>query len=520
MPVTLCFALFFHPAQADKISHPRAFIAKGDLYAERNQAKQALHYYFKTAQLPIVDNNALFQRIAVFKIARIMANSNRPQQALAYYQQAFEYSNDFTDKAAALQGIAKMQFWLGQYVRAERTYRLLLSYPLSPTEHELALAGLVKSLAYYDRPRRAYRFIPSSLSYKTPELVIAASQASLWSDWADLTRTILSTYQPITKQLPKASALGRDLQDLQWQTNLATNPNNLTPSVFSSHDSEDFNKTRELLDYTHYWQQTAQTSVGLEALTYTQSHPHREQAEGLYLGQTLRPTRDIILHGQIEPMHFKNTSLYSRSNWDPLFWEGHGSYTPTDQLSFRLLALKEVIETFSAFQDKITDNQYATSVALHPLPYLEIDGAYSRLDMSDTNHRNVYFISSTALIMPSVGLSATGSLRDYTDRFTSPAYFSPHEYKAGTLLLRLGRRLGATWHYYLDGGVGRQYVIARPGSAAAGSLTYQWGLGITGPLSKCLVLKAYYADLHQASAFLDSKDYHYQYGGIGITLLL
>ena len=449
-----------------------------------------------------------------------MTITDNPQQALNYYQQAFQSSQHIIDKKYALFGIAKMQFWLGQYVRAEATYRLLLTYNLNAKEHELALAGLVKSLAYYDRPRSAYHLIPNDLVFTTPELVIAASQASSWSNWSDITKSTLIKYQPITKNINLRTSLGKDLQDLQWQTKLATTPHVITPTVFYSHDSENFDKTRSILNYSYYWSQLAQTTTGIEYIVYTQNAPNRLDASGFYIGQTLRPTRDVIIQGQIEPTEYKNLTPTVRSNWAPILWNANASYTPTDYLSLRVLALREVLETFAAFDDRLFDNQFSAAATINPLPYVQFNGSYSRLNISDSNHRNSFFLSSNVLVWPSYGLTATGTLREYTDEFTSPDYFSPYNYKAANIMLKVGRKLGATWHYYVDGGVGRQFIIPRPGEPTAASPTYQFGLGITGPINSWLVFNAYYADVHQASAFLDSPEYHYQYGGISLNIMM
>lgn len=140
--------------------------------------------------------------------------------------------------------------------------------------------------------------------------------------------------------------------------------------------------------------------------------------------------------------------------------------------------------------------------------------------MSDTNHRNIYYFSSTVPVLPDYGINATGIFREFTNKFTSPNYFSPDTYTAGTLLLKMSRRLGVTWHYYVDGGGGRQFIKPQPGEATSSSPIYQWGFGITGPINSYLILNAYYADMHQASAFLDSPGYHYQYGGVSLNILM
>jgi hypothetical protein len=183
------------------------------------------------------------------------------------------------------------------------------------------------------------------------------------------------------------------------------------------------------------------------------------------------------------------------------------------------LGLREVIETFPAFVNHITDNQISSSLTLNPLPYVTLNGAYSRLDMSDTNNRNVYHASANAFILPTYGVSLTGIFREFNDKFTTPNYFSPNNYKAASLILKWNRRLGATWHYYIDGGGGRQFIQPQPGEPTAASPIYQYGFGITGPINKYLIFSAYYADMHQASAFLDSPGYHYQYGGVSLNVL-
>ena len=486
------------------------------------QAENALHLNNGQQAYALI-KNYLHQKedVRLYLIAAdSMVSTNQPQKALLYYQHALQLSHATSEKINILFSIARMQFWLGHYVSADKTYQLLLKYNLNPQEHELALAGRVKSLAYYDRPRTAYHIIPTNLVFTTPELVIAASQAASWANWADISKSTLTTYQPITNNINLQSSLGKDLQDLQWQTKLATSPGVLTPSFFSSHDSENFDKNRVLVDYSRYWSQLSQTSVGLDYISYTQNNPNKLNARGVYLGQIVRPTRDLIFRGQIEPIEYKNLTPFEQKNWSPFLWAANASYTPNDYVSLRLITLKEVVETFPAFANQITDNQYAAAVTVNPLPYVQLNGSYAKLHFSDTNDRNSGFLSSTVAILPSYGISATGILRRYTDKFTSPNYFSPHEYWADAFSLKLSRKLGTTWHYYLDGGVGRQFIVSQPDSSTAESPTYQWGLGVTGPINKWLILNAFYADVRQASAFLDSPGYHYQYGGVSLNFMM
>ena len=451
--------------------------------------------------------------------AQSMSVADQPQQALYFYQQAYRLSHRDVERIPSLLGIAKMQFWLAHYVRAAATYRSILNYKLTSQGYQQALAGLVKSLAYYNRPRRGVHAIPCGLDLKTPALVIAAAQATLWADWADLTKHILTKYKPIIDNIPLNTGLGSDLQDLKWQTKLATSLHVVTPSLFVSSDSETFNKKRMTVDYTHYWNQSMQTSLGPDYIVYKQNPGLQTAATGFYFEQTLRPTRNLILRGQIEPIAYKNSTPSKEGSWDLMLWKASSLYRPNDMVSLQLLALKEVVETFPAFSNRITGNQYAGVLNLNPLPYVQLNGSLSKLDFSDQNVRPGYFLAASWLMLPNVGLSTTGILRGYSNRVRSPNYFSPNQYKAESLLFKLGRKFGPTWHYYLDGGFGRQYITPLPNTPTNSSPTYQWGLGMNGPLTSSIVLNVYFADSRQASAFIDSPDYHYQYGGISLSFM-
>ena len=456
---------------------------------------------------------------STFIAAQSMSNSEQPQKALLFYQQAYRLSHNNAEKVSSLFRIASMQFWLAQYERASATYQSILHYKLAPQEYQQALSGVVKSLAYANRPRRAVHAIPCDLTFKSPELVVAAAQATLWADWPFLTKRILIKYKSIIDRIPLNSRLGKDLEDLKWQTKLLTGPNVITPSLFISNDSETFNKKRTTANYTHYWNQTMQTSLGPDYLVYRQHNDFKLDATGFYFEQIMRPTQDLILRGQIEPITYKNSTFNQQGQWSPMLWQTSGLYRPNDIVSMQLLALKEVVETFPAFYNNITDTQYAGTLIINPLPCVQLNAALSRLEFSDQNVRPGYFLAASWLIMPNVGLSTTGVIKGASNRYHSSNYFSPDQYKAHNILFKLSRRLGATWHYYLDGGIGRQYITPLPNTETNSSPTYQWGLGINGPVTSSIILNAYFADSRQVSAFIGSPDYHYQYGGVSVSFV-
>lgn len=437
---------------------------------------------------------------------------NDPFRALLYFQAALSVANNSAEYRLALFGVARMQFWLSFYVRAGESFKRLLQEDLPPAQFELALAGYVRSLAYYNRPRKAFLSIPPDLEFTKPEMVVAAAQASLWSNWADITECIIHTYEPLTRSLDPKSGLSRDLRDAKWQADLATSPHVISPTYFYSTDSDVFSKKRAAIDYVRYWSQMFQTTLGIDHITYMQPGFNKIIARGAYLGQIFRPTRDTIFNARIQP--------YSYHLWSPLLYRVSADYNPNDYVGFNLLAQREVVETFPAMDSHITDGQYSFSINLNPIPYLNINTSIYRLNFSDTNFRNGYYFSPTVTLCSELGLSAVGVIRGFKNKFKSPNYFSPHHYHTHVLILRLGRKLGATWHYYLDGGLGRQYITPLVGDPTASGPTHQWGIGLTGPVNKYLIFSLYYADVFQASSFINSPGYHYQYGAATLNILL
>ena len=344
---------------------------------------------------PLLTKQATFE--ARILAAQAYAENNQPRLALAYYKSALLIAKKPHECIIALFGVGKMEFWLGNYYTAMYNYQRILNGSTNLHDIEVAKAGVVKSLAYADRPISGYRSIPTKLIFTTPDMVIAAAQATLWADQADITKNILTKYTSITKAIDPHSNLGRDLQDLQWQTALNTNPNVLSPGEFYSVDSEQFSVLRSTLDYDHYWSQRYQSSIGFEQRRYKQRSSSLN-AEGIYLRQKWRPTRALTVNGKIEPTTYQL--------WSPLLWLANSNYRPNDHIGTQLLAQREVVETFPAFDHHITDYQYMANLVLSPLPYFKINGALNRLDISDSNVRNGYFISTTAVLSTAIGIAS------------------------------------------------------------------------------------------------------------------
>lgn len=473
-------------------------------YLSKNQGKQAI----QTLQ-PLLNKQSPFETHIL--AAQAYAEDDQPELALAHYESALSKAKTSEEQTVALFGMGRIEFWLGHYAKSKHLYQCILNHAQNKLAFELATAGKIKSLAYADRPILAYRSIPPQLKFTTPNMVIAAAQATLWADQADLTKNILTTYQPITQTIDPQSALGKELRDIQWQAALNTHPNVFTPSEFYFEDSEHFSILRTTVDYKHYWSQQYQSFVGFEQTRY-KLHAPILNAEGVYLQQKWRPTRQWTLNGKLEPTTYQL--------WNPFLWLASANYQPNDYFGTQWLIQREVITTFPAFAHHITSYQYAANVVLSPMPYFNINAAVNSLQISDSNVRNGYFIAATGVISNALGLNLTIQRRGYTDKFISPYYFSPNQYSTNTVILRLARKTHAVWHYYIDGGIGNQNIGITENSPMATSPTQQIGLGLNGPLNPYIILNVYYAFSRQAAAFLGSPDYRYHYGAISLNILL
>lgn len=443
--------------------------------------------------------------------AKSYAAIDKPAIALKYYKKSLTKATSLEEERVASFGIARMQFALDQYVRAKGTYEKILQQPLNTEDYELALAGYVKSLAYYDRPRKGYNSIPDNFTYTTPQMVVAAAQASLWSDWADITKCIVNNNQAILSTLPLNSSLAKDMRDVQWQMDLATSTHVITPDFYYFTDSDGFFIRKLSLYYTHYWNQIYQTTLGTERIRYTQPDQNLV-ARDIYLEQLFRPTRTITVRANIKPTEYQS--------WNPFLWLISANYRPNDYIALKLNAFKEVVETFPAFANKITTNSYSVGTFLNPVPYVRFDLSTYQLHFSDNNIRHGYFTLGQADIWPSIGLSAMLRFRHFTNNFQSPNYFSPDSYTERMYLLRISRKYNAVWHYYIDGGMGRQWLNPTASDPSSSSRTHQWGIGVRGPISKHLILTLFYTSAFQASAFTSSSGYHYQTGGATLNILL
>ncbi|KTC84979.1 tetratricopeptide repeat protein [Legionella brunensis] len=451
--------------------------------------------------LPLIKqfNQPLYYMLA----AKSMIVMDQPYQALNYYKNAYQLAlqnSNRDDQREALTGIATMQMWLDQYVRATITYRLLLTYPLNLQEYELAKAGLVKSYAYRGRVYTALDEIPWDIQFTSPHMVIAALQATLWTGQGDVANQLYLKYRPILNQIKPGEHLYRDLKNIEWLLCLETAPYQLKPEIYSFKDSEDFTIQRETLRARRYWSQSWQSKIAPTYIRYAQSGV-KIDAKTLLFNQTWRPSRHLILDGEVAP-----TTL---NHWSPVLWGFSGSYIPDDILTINISAREELIESFTALENDIFFHSYNLGGVLQPLPYVNIIANQYQFNFNDQNTRDGYYVYGSVTFWPTQGVYAGYRIRGYTSAFQSPFYFSPDKYNDKLYILGISNQIGETWRYFAEGGYGSQSIKPNPEAETGTAPSWFYRFGLRGPIRRCVFFDIQYGNYQQASAFIDAEDYRF-----------
>jgi hypothetical protein len=435
---------------------------------------------------------------------------DQPKEALSHYQQALTIARDPQQHKDARFNIARIQMWLGAYLQAEKQYRWLLQQTLDQQEYELALAGLVQSLAYRDRPRNAYEAIPKKLQYSEPELVVAATQAALWSDWPDLAKNILASHQTSLKDVTPDSTLGRNIREVKRDTALWTAPYNLTPGFSLQTDSDDFDILRTGLGLTRNWSYEWQTTLATDYTYYTQGS-RVVNAERFQVQQLWRPTRELAVTGSVRPTIYEN--------WYPVLWSLGAAYHPNDTFMMEVATLRNVVEAFPALEQHIAQQIYQVSATLNPLPYVQLMAGYDFDAFSDNNARNGYFLQASALVFPQYGLTFALLSHGFFDDFYTNSYFSPVTYTQSLFLAKWSRKFNTNWRYFLNAGLGAQTILQTHSASTIVSPSWLIDVGVSGIVSQNLQVNAGYGFHQQAlSSSGGGSGYWYQLASLSVTL--
>lgn len=434
------------------------------------------------------------------------ALNSEPKEALIYYNKALQLTdkND-TLKRVTLFNIGKMQLWLEQYQKAELTYNSLLKMPLDNQDHELALAGLVKSLAYQDKPRYGYNSIPENLHYTLPNMVLAATQAALWSDWSGKAKKISDNNQSILKQVDPKSTLYRDLKEVTYATNAETAKNKIIPSYEFEHDNDGTTIMHYNLEAFRSFFPDFSAGLGFTS-TAISNNNQRIHGENLF-AEVMQRINDYI--------NYQAKIGYSTfDSWNHTLWSANLGIQPNDIISFSFSNQQENVETIAAINNKTTFNTTQIKATISPIYRLKISGSIFYGMFSDDNNRTGYFASANYLLFDKIGLSTEIRARGYhSSKTDTVGYFNPANLEEQDLILKLNHRLLTNWKYYVTLCIlGHQEIS--PGDTTSPKFIE---VGINGFITKNLLLNASYG--YSNSNFSTAEGYGRHYGMIALQVL-
>ena len=432
-------------------------------------------------------------------------NSN-PKQALIYYNKALQLTdNNDVFERITLFNIGKMQLWLEQYPEAEHTYLTLLKMPLDKQDHEIALAGLVKSLAYQDKPRSGYNSIPNNPHYTLPNMVLVAAQAALWSGWSEKAQKILDSNQSVIRQADPKSITYRDLKEVTYATNAETAKNKITPSYDFENDSDGTNIKHYNLEASHYF--FPDFRAGLNFTSAAISNDNQQiHGENLFAGVEQRVNNYINYQAKIGYSTF--------NSWKHALWSANLDIQPNDMVSFSFANQLENVETITALYNKTTYNSTQIKATLNPIYRLRISGSVFYGMFSDDNNRTGYFTSANYILFDKIGLSTEIRARGYhSSKTDTTGYYNPTNLDEQDFIIKLNHRLLTNWKYYINFCVlGHQET--NPGDVTNPRFTE---VGINGFITKNLLLNASYG--YSNSNYSTAQGYGRHYGMVALQVL-
>ncbi len=448
-----------------------------------------------------------------------MAAVDKPRKSLNFYKRAYQLSlenNDIDAQRDSLIGIGSIQIWLAQYVRASNTYkRLLERYPLSAKQTESAKASLAKSFAYRDRNFLALDVIPWGTEFTSPDMIEVALQTTLWTNQGDVAQSIYQKYKPVLDKIDHKSYLYRDLQNIEWLLCREIAPYQLTPEYYYLKDSEDFSIDRAILRARRYHSQFWQTNLALSDNQFSQ---YGQNINGLSLivNQTWRPNPHLLFNAEVAPTVFHSNLQNNLPNfstvhhWQPILWGTSASLTPNDFVSFDFSEREEIVDAFSAVQNRILAHTVNYGGTIQPVPYLTLAGNGYQSNFNDTNIRQGYFFLGTVAIWPAQGVYVGYRARHYADKIQTPLYFSPYMYNEELGLIGFSRQFAITWRYYAEFAYGTQTIKPDLETAAGSSPSWYYRVGINGPITKCIYFNLKYGGYDLAGAFTSGSDYRFR----------
>jgi len=467
--VALCGYWCMAVAQKPPPSYWRELHAAEQLIGQ-DQAQQAL------AKLKILNQTKLDFRSAI-ATARSYAALNNPRMSLLYYRIArSKAGSNPTFHRIAWFGIGKMQLWLGGYKQAQTTYRTILQHPLDRHDRELALQGLVNSLSFADKPMQAYAIGERAAPFVQPGLALATARAALWAGWPFHAKHILDTHALILHKVNPSSRMARHIHELQRDIDAETLPYFLLSGFHHEKDSDKLEINKILFGVGWRFSPTATLKFITQRVFISQRDKHFN-AQIYQLGQLWRQSKQLVWRLQ--------AGSYVFHHWTPIIWHGSMSYRPGDTFQVQIYSLREVIETITAIEHKISAITVGITPHINFSHRFKLSGSFYGMHFSDRNSRYGFSVSGLWLVSTRLGLYVIPRVRYFNNSHTNTlGYFNPKRFHEESILVKLQRHLGgADWSYYVVAGPGVQTVT--PGDT---SPTFFFEAGIRGYIYRSVTL--------------------------------
>lgn len=429
-------------------------------------------------------------------------NADDPESALIFYNEIYDHAkaqDSAVYQRIALFRIARMHFWLGDYDTSAEIYEFLLASILDATDYQIALAGLMNSLSYDNKPFMAYHIgqIKNPEKIDQQDLILANARAALWSNkpfaaeqWlvdADLDSNI-------------------QLQNLEFFTAQESAAYVIEPYFRYEHDTDDLTIYKTGVKASHRWNAQQSSSV---LAAYHQYSQYDKVAHGEMVGVSQ------IMHLFDKTVHLGIglNAVDFNTGWSP--WTGLIDlfYQAEDEWAFNVYADKSLVDTYLAVENEITVDAYG--VDLFYLPNYRTTFTLSPYykHFSDGNDRMGVTASSDILLWPSFGFGIRPQMRYFEDsaQIANNSYFNPSEYAEANLFLTLERWLLPTVSWYIEAGPG--YQNTHPGEDGP---TYLVEGGISGAINEITYVSAFVG--YNNASYSSASGYSNTYGGIAVTI--
>ncbi|BDE06790.1 hypothetical protein WPS_20660 [Vulcanimicrobium alpinum] len=435
--------------------------------------KALISALFAVALLPSITSPVRADAAAPFAQAlaeaRADAVAERPQDALAAFRAALAAAGgDAESERTARFGIARMLMWLGRYEEARSVYATLLTCDLSPEDRQIALAGEVKSLAYLDRPREAFRTVGDA-PVVSSDLTVAAAQAASWSGWSDKAQALLERGEPALAQLAPGSQLAHQARSLADDVHRDLAPT-VTVNDAYAHDSDGLSTNDTTASVRAPVSRTAAVDVRVRAFDL------HDAAWSLH-GTETRAGFDARAGDATTVSVTAGRGAYA--GWTPAVWSSDVAYQATDDLRVAAYASGEAVETQTAIANRTTARTLGARATLRLADPLALSAGTYVERFSDGNVRHGVDASLAVAAVPSAGIGLLIRERAFSDATAGLGYFSPAHYVEQNYAVTVRRRV-RRWFVDASAGLGHQ-----AGGGSAGT-PFSYALTVRGPVGGCL----------------------------------